>query len=348
MAASKEPRHPLTRLAIRRRLLLAMGVPSTLVGLFLATSAGNIAEALDLHPRSLVIFGLALLANGAAALLLLYLRGDIRIPGMDDLVTTPSDAMQGIEEFRDQLMRLAAAFQEEVTERRSRDEAIAKVVTQLELRAGRVELPDDLREEARRLLRQELVQEATAEALSRLQATRKTDAQYETSSLQIASTLTEGVRRISRELDSLARRGNLNLVIGVITTAAAVTLLVYLVLGATSVPPTLYGLLGYYVPRISIAVFIEVFAFFFLRLYKATLFETKYYQNELTNLNLLSLAFHMALMSETKETLAQLASATAKTDKNSTPTAAAEKGGRISADEAAKLLEAFGKLAGGK
>ncbi|MBI5525005.1 MAG: hypothetical protein HY897_01580 [Deltaproteobacteria bacterium] len=42
--------------------------------------------------------------------------------------------------------------------------------------------------------------------------------------------------------------------------------------------------LSHYVPRITTVTFIEVFAFFFLKLYRASLIEIKFYQNELTSL----------------------------------------------------------------
>ena len=53
--------------------------------------------------------------------------------------------------------------------------------------------------------------------------------------------------------------------------------------------------LSYYIPRISTIAFIEVFAFFFLRLYKATIAEEKFYQNELTSRTARQTALEAAL-----------------------------------------------------
>jgi hypothetical protein len=92
------------------------------------------------------------------------------------------------------------------------------------------------------------------------------------------------VYRLKAEISALARRGNLNLVIGVLTTTIAVGLLSYMVMGVTNSLGTLEELLQYYVPRVSTAVFIEVFSFFFLRLYRSSLEEIRYYQDELTRL----------------------------------------------------------------
>ncbi|UFN68467.1 hypothetical protein LN249_09035 [Vibrio alginolyticus] len=88
--------------------------------------------------------------------------------------------------------------------------------------------------------------------------------------------------RLNREIQSLSRRGNVNLAIGVLTTIVAVGILASTVITAAT---ELKGdaLLSYYLPRITLSIFIEVFSFFFLKLYKSGLNEIKYFQNELTN-----------------------------------------------------------------
>jgi len=55
-------------------------------------------------------------------------------------------------------------------------------------------------------------------------------------------------------------------------------------------------LLSYYLPKLSLVLFVEVFSFFFLRLYKESLDEIKYFQNELTNAELRFLAMEAALL----------------------------------------------------
>ncbi len=57
-----------------------------------------------------------------------------------------------------------------------------------------------------------------------------------------------------------------------------------MVLTVTAPFADIASLLSHYVPRITTVVFIEVFSFFFLRLYKSSLAEVQYYQNELTTL----------------------------------------------------------------
>jgi hypothetical protein len=98
--------------------------------------------------------------------------------------------------------------------------------------------------------------------------------------------LSESRARIGREIAALGRRGNLNLVIGFTTTLFSVVFLAYIVLLAGSVFANLNTLLTHDIPKVTIAVFIEVFAFFFLRLHRSALIDIKYYQMELVALAL--------------------------------------------------------------
>lgn len=89
-------------------------------------------------------------------------------------------------------------------------------------------------------------------------------------------------RRLFDQIAILRKRGNLNLVIGIATTLVAALTLILTVILASPNGTQWEKLLAYFIPRISTVIFVEVFSFFFLRLYKATLAEEKYYQNEIT------------------------------------------------------------------
>ena len=56
------------------------------------------------------------------------------------------------------------------------------------------------------------------------------------------------------------------------------------------------ALTGYYVPRLSVVVFLQVFAYFFLRLYRSGIYEIKYFQNEITNVQARVLALQSGLI----------------------------------------------------
>lgn len=123
---------------------------------------------------------------------------------------------------------------------------------------------------------------------------------YESSARE---TYTQAISRLKSEVQSLTRRGNVNLTIGVITTGIAVGLLAYMVLNVTETFTSWTHLLSHYIPRVATVVFIEVFSFFFLKLYRSSLNEIKYYQNELTRLDIQRISIDTASTLENQNTL---------------------------------------------
>jgi hypothetical protein len=100
--------------------------------------------------------------------------------------------------------------------------------------------------------------------------------------------------RVSYEIRRLSYSANLNLAVGSVITIAAVSALGYEVYFNSETYTGIIPLLSHYVPRISLVVLIEVFAFFFLRIYKANLAEIKYFHNEKTNIDLIFRAIEIS------------------------------------------------------
>ena len=115
---------------------------------------------------------------------------------------------------------------------------------------------------------------------------------------KLTATSQEIVNRLRREISDLRLRSNINLVIGMAITAGGLYLLWSTVSmldssvllkqlaseGAESDGKFLKNLILPILPRILLVIFVEIFAYFFLRLYKDGLSEIKYFQNELTNI----------------------------------------------------------------
>ena len=68
--------------------------------------------------------------------------------------------------------------------------------------------------------------------------------------------------------------------------------------------------------RFSIVVFIEVFAFYYLRLYRNIMDNIKYYQNEITNIEMKILSLHAVENGSCSESLKNLTLELAKTERN--------------------------------
>jgi len=101
--------------------------------------------------------------------------------------------------------------------------------------------------------------------------------------------------RLKDELFSLSKRGNLNLSIGIITTLTGLVLLgTFILQGNMDLKNSEHFFINF-VPRISLVILIEIFAYFFLKLYKNNIAEIKYFQNEITTIETKLLALQIAV-----------------------------------------------------
>jgi hypothetical protein len=124
--------------------------------------------------------------------------------------------------------------------------------------------------------------------------------------------------RLSRQLIALGSRANSVLVTGIIFCSAGLAALWYSfyyspVINTSSEWVELFKS---YAPRLALVLLIEIIGFFFLKMYRATLVEIRYVQNEITNVELRLIALFSA-RAEGGATLSKVIEALAKTDRNS-------------------------------
>lgn len=121
--------------------------------------------------------------------------------------------------------------------------------------------------------------------------------------------------KFKTQIERLISNSSLNLIIGIVT-----TLLAIVILGSSIFQQNHFSnnteFLSFFLPRISTVVFVELFSFFFLRLYKNNLSEIKYFQNEITNLNFKITSLKTAIKTEDKQTLSQIITNFSLTERN--------------------------------
>ena len=122
--------------------------------------------------------------------------------------------------------------------------------------------------------------------------------------------------RIEKEALRTSRYGLINLMIGFITTFMAIYFLGYSLLGVQTNGLSTQDYIYHIIPRISLSILIEVFSFFFLRLYKKNLEDIKYLNNERTNIEMKIIAIKTGFLNDDKETLKQLIIKLADTERN--------------------------------
>ena len=248
--------------------------------------------------------GLILMVIGAGSSSLSYLSGGFRrtIP-QNDTSTKVDEFAEVVAGLTDRMEQAQLRAIEEI-----RDTA-----------QTRISLSDADLEELKDAFKKQVSGNLSEELLKSLSQTRGT--RFDKIELTELRTRTNQVKaRLVAEVVALSRRGNLNLVIGGVTTVLAVGLLIYIVLNAS---PTLKpedkdldALLWHYVPRLSVVVFIEIFSFFFLRLYKNSLDDVKYFQNEITNVEVRMISLEAALLSDNQTNVETVVKSLAQTERN--------------------------------
>jgi len=136
--------------------------------------------------------------------------------------------------------------------------------------------------------------------------------------------------RLRREITDLRLRSNINLLIGMSITAGGLYLLWSTVSivdasdllkelaseGSESNIMFFKNLILPIIPRILLVIFVEVFAYFFLRLYRNGLSEIKYFQNELTNIESKLAAVEFSYITNNQDGLKISIEALSKTERN--------------------------------
>lgn len=120
------------------------------------------------------------------------------------------------------------------------------------------------------------------------------DVDDENTANEIKHTFLASEERIKTEIQNLKRRATINLSLGVTLSCAA--LLVFFFLVYNEKPDEDYQkVFLHFAPRVGLVVFVELLAYFFLKLYKSTLTSVQYYHNELTNIETRKIAAIVAI-----------------------------------------------------
>lgn len=290
------------------RVTFALGLFMLFLGFVILLLRIELIEYLNFSPTVTLVAGLGSLLYGTAFLLLLYLRGDFsstRILGRERETSEQHDDGR-LYQVEIQVRRLFELIEASLPQIAGKPDSpnTAIGLTQAErdkiVEVIRQRIQDDLGEGFLRAIEDKYA--ANIINSQGIQRVRENSDRI--------------VRRLRGELEALSRRGNLNLVIGSLTTSIAVGTLLYMVSGITLNFESGADIIEYYLPRLSLVIFIEVFAFFFLRLYKSSLAEIKYFQNELTNIEAKLVALDAALVLGEKESLNLIVGQFALTERN--------------------------------
>lgn len=191
-------------------------------------------------------------------------------------------------------------LQEQISNRESLNEAISS-----EHREGLVSL-----------LKEEILKESKSEASSQVFKDLEEKVKSINQLKEVEVVFSRTLERLYSEISALSRRGNLNLSLGILTTIVGLGILGYFVLEIDSIPEDKMAFIAHFIPRLSLVILIEVFAYFFLKLYKSSLAEIKYFQNEMTNSEAKLAAIKCSIMTSDSAATSSVIQTLATTERN--------------------------------
>lgn len=279
----------------RHRLGITLGLaPGSIAVLLIFTKISTSEEfynSFGVSPNLYAITVLGLFSISIAAFLWFYLQTGLKFR------TKSLDS--GIYKD-DEIPMIRMEFERQAVRFHDRIERLSVELNEIRTAGEEKRLAEGLLSEEERLklvesLTRKLHSETADKVLSQLRK-QITDSDLSRTAIE---NFTEGfgstIDRLRAELAALTRRGNLNLVLGILTTVIGLAILGYFVFNYTSTgDPT--EMISSFLPRLSLVIFIEVFAYFFLRLYKASLAKIKYFQNELTNVEAKAVALETSVI----------------------------------------------------
>ena len=164
-------------------------------------------------------------------------------------------------------------------------------------------IKDELTETAQKRIIDEIRVQASFEAVQRMEKNAA------------AEICKNSAQRLFAEAVALRKRANINLGLGL---GVAVTGLGFLFLTLPSGFEAYSSPAGFLqnAPRFALVLVTELLAFFFLRLYKLTLAEVKYFQNEITNVEQRSAALAAAVVSNDGALVSKVVSDLSITERN--------------------------------
>jgi hypothetical protein len=178
--------------------------------------------------------------------------------------------------------------------------------------------PDDLE-----LIRQQVLERVSSNLIEQIAS--EWDEKYRSQAIddryiqRVRETASAMQARLREEIEALGRRANLNLGLGMVISMLGLTVLglfVYLATKGNEGNMSSPDIAIQFSIRFSLVVVIQIFAYFFLRLYRSGIFEIKYFQNEITNVELKVIALEAILRTNDKRAIASICSEIAKTERN--------------------------------
>jgi len=301
----------------RRRLWTASVIIPAIIGivayLLLSYYTGSPYLPLGLSPSSLNVIGPISLLFSAVALVMIYLETGFKREYAEDLEINNYESTN--QKIKEQLSKAIFLNKHDFVTIKNELKNLDEKIDQT--KSINKAITEEHKDELVAILRSNILQVSTEEVFADTLEKIKEEVSNSNQVKEAEDVFSKTFRRLEIEIVALGRRGNINLGLGILTTIVGLGILGYFVIGINSIPEDKMAFLAHFIPRLSLVILIEVFAYFFLTLYKSSLSEIKYFQNEMTNAEAKLVALKFSTMMSDEASTAHVIKALSNTERNS-------------------------------
>jgi len=248
---------------------------------------------------------------GTMVVLALFLNRYLSADNQDNTTNINIENSTNNEIFDEAIKKLKYKFESEIQRLR---EKIEKTQKELIRKTGDT-ISREQREELIDSLKTKLMETSSEEFLQDIKDKTSRILERETAE-RLRAHFERTIKRLLSEISVLEKRSRVNLIIGSLTAFAGVSIFMLFVFERVGDATAQAYLVTEFAPRISLVIVIELFAYFFLGLYKSNLSEIKHFHNELTNVEHKYLALEESLASADQDTVKEIVKDIAKTERN--------------------------------
>lgn len=273
----------------KQRRMIFIGAIYFAFGLIGLLIKQDLINYFNVIPIFVITISLTSLLTGLGIILYIYLQGGFS-----------KDSFEGLEINRDYLRQFE----------RLRNDIVHKLETEQKIPFDEKKIEEQINSKIEKITSDSLLEQIKTKYEDKL----IDDLKYKS----LEDELSNVKVRIDRETARITRNGNINLTIGFFTTFMAIFFLGYSLLGTshTTTTETTQSFIFHFVPRFTLSLFIELFSFFFLRIYKKNLDDIKYLNNERTNIDLKLVALKTSILHNDTDSLKLILSDLSKTERN--------------------------------
>lgn len=182
----------------------------------------------------------------------------------------------------------------EVDELKAEVEKIKELISKI----GELELT-----EVANQLRESIVADTTNELVAELKKKIHEDDTLKSARISMRTVFGKSEERLADQVQTLRAQSTTNMVVGCFIALLGALFLAATLFLSNAKAASFEELALQMAPRLSVVILIEVFAYFFLKMYRSNLSEIRYYQNEITNVEMRRAGVFLAVSKAASETV---------------------------------------------